>query len=105
MSAHGRLEGRVEIVTGAAGGMGAAHVTRLAGEGATVYAADIHKEGLKRTTAATPDRTRGRLLDVTSADAWSALVTDVMTHRTARPASASTASTRVWSTPPCSKRS
>ncbi len=60
--------------------MGAAHVTRLAGEGATVYAADIHKEGLERTTAATPDRTRGRLLDVTSADAWSALVTDVMTH-------------------------
>lgn len=42
MSAHGRLEGRVGIVTGAAGGMGAAHVTRLAGEGATVYAADIH---------------------------------------------------------------
>ncbi|MBQ3360473.1 MAG: glucose 1-dehydrogenase [Microbacterium sp.] len=80
MSAHGRLEGRVGIVTGAAGGMGAAHVTRLAGEGATVYAADIHQEGLERTTAATPDRTRGRLLDVTSADAWSALVTDVMTH-------------------------
>ncbi len=54
MSAHGRLEGRVGIVTGAAGGMGAAHVTRLAGEGATVYAADIHREGLERTTAATP---------------------------------------------------
>lgn len=36
----GRVEGKVILVSGGASGMGAAHVSRLAAEGATVYLAD-----------------------------------------------------------------
>lgn len=37
----GRLDGKVAFVTGAAGGLGRAHVTRMAAEGAAVVAVDI----------------------------------------------------------------
>src|SRR6476620_2911737 len=36
-----RLTGRVALITGGARGQGAAHALRLAGEGATVYIADV----------------------------------------------------------------
>jgi NAD(P)-dependent dehydrogenase (short-subunit alcohol dehydrogenase family) len=39
----GRLEGKVCLVTGAAGGIGAAVVTRFRGEGAVVVASDLEK--------------------------------------------------------------
>ncbi len=41
----GRLESRVGILTGGAGGMGRAHALRLSGEGARVYLADIDDAG------------------------------------------------------------
>jgi 3alpha(or 20beta)-hydroxysteroid dehydrogenase len=39
----GRVEGKVVIVTGAAGGQGAAEARALAREGATVIASDVHE--------------------------------------------------------------
>jgi NAD(P)-dependent dehydrogenase (short-subunit alcohol dehydrogenase family) len=44
MRGPGRVAGKVAVVTGGASGMGAAHVRRLAAEGATVVAADIADE-------------------------------------------------------------
>lgn len=44
-----RLDGKVAIVTGAAGGIGRAMVLELAREGAQVVAADIDREGLAET--------------------------------------------------------
>ena len=43
-----RLENRIAIVTGAAGGIGAASVRRFAQEGAKVTAVDIDGERLER---------------------------------------------------------
>ena len=44
-----RFEGRVALVTGGGGGMGAATVIRLAAEGAQVFAFDRSREGLDET--------------------------------------------------------
>lgn len=46
-----RLENRVAIVTGAAGGIGAATARRLASEGARVVVADINIDGAEKTAA------------------------------------------------------
>jgi 3-oxoacyl-[acyl-carrier protein] reductase len=48
------LDGRVAIVTGAASGMGRAHVRHLAGLGAIVVAQDIDPSGLAETVAGLP---------------------------------------------------
>lgn len=45
----GRLEGKVSIVTGAAGGIGRATAIEFAREGALTVIADINEEGLKAT--------------------------------------------------------
>ena len=47
-----RFEGQVALVTGGGGGMGAAAVRQLAGEGARVFAFDRDREGLDETEAA-----------------------------------------------------
>lgn len=59
------LEGRVALVTGGAGGMGASIVRDLAGLGATVAVCDIDEEGANRIAEATP---RGRAFRVDLAD-------------------------------------
>ncbi|MEN3279056.1 MAG: hypothetical protein V7607_196 [Solirubrobacteraceae bacterium] len=67
-----RVDGRVIVVTGAAGGQGAAEVDALVAEGATVVAADV------RLDAAAPDpsdRVYARRLDVADPQAWSDLAT------------------------------
>jgi NAD(P)-dependent dehydrogenase (short-subunit alcohol dehydrogenase family) len=46
-----RLEGRVAVVTGAAGGLGGGSARRLAGEGARVVAVDIDGDGAARVAA------------------------------------------------------
>jgi 3-oxoacyl-[acyl-carrier protein] reductase len=48
------LEGRVAIITGAASGMGRAHVHHLAGLGAIVVAQDIDANGLSETVGSLP---------------------------------------------------
>ncbi|MDT0166714.1 glucose 1-dehydrogenase [Actinotalea sp. AC32] len=72
-----RLDGRVAIVTGGARGMGAAHVRRLAADGAAVVAGDVlEAEGraLADEVAATGARVRFVTLDVTSAESWAGAV-------------------------------
>jgi 3alpha(or 20beta)-hydroxysteroid dehydrogenase len=76
----GRLSGKVAIVTGAARGMGAAHVRALARQGATVAATDIVDE--LGASLVEELRSKGALVsyhhhDVTSRAGWEALVETV----------------------------
>ena len=57
-----RFEGRVALVTGGGGGMGAATVARLASEGARVFAFDRNRDGLEESV----ERVRARGLDVSA---------------------------------------
>lgn len=50
----GRLQDRIAIVTGAAGGIGAATAARLAADGATVVMADIDKSRVSQEAAKVP---------------------------------------------------
>ena len=59
----GRVDGKVVVVTGAAGGQGAAEARLLAEEGALVVATDIEAPQLG-------DGIAGRALDVTNEDHW-----------------------------------
>jgi NAD(P)-dependent dehydrogenase (short-subunit alcohol dehydrogenase family) len=72
-----RLSGRVALVTGAAGGIGAATARRLAAEGAAVLATDVQDEAgalvAKEITRA-GGRCAYRHLDVTSPPEWEAAV-------------------------------
>jgi NAD(P)-dependent dehydrogenase (short-subunit alcohol dehydrogenase family) len=75
-----RFEGRSVLVTGGARGQGAAHVERLAREGAFVLAADVldsDGEQLAAALAAERLRVAYRHLDVTRADEWAAAVAQV----------------------------
>ena len=44
---HGRFDGKVALLTGAASGIGRATALRLAGEGASVFAVDVDSAGLE----------------------------------------------------------
>jgi NAD(P)-dependent dehydrogenase (short-subunit alcohol dehydrogenase family) len=76
----GRLSGKTALIAGGARGQGAAHVERLAREGATVFSCDVlHDEG-----AALAERLAGegldvtyRGLDVTEATAWQELCQEI----------------------------
>ena len=50
-----RLEGKVAVISGTSGGIGAATARRLASEGAKVVLADIDLEGAERTAQAVRD--------------------------------------------------
>jgi len=67
----------VAIVTGAARGLGAAIVERLAIDGTTVIAADKRREDVE-ALAAGIDGANSAALDVTDADAWDSLVRGVV---------------------------
>lgn len=58
-----RLEGKVAIVTGAAGGIGSATVRRLAREGARVVVADIAGEAAAAVAASIGDAAGARMFD------------------------------------------
>jgi 3alpha(or 20beta)-hydroxysteroid dehydrogenase len=64
----GRVEGKVVVVTGAAGGQGAAEARALAREGATVVATDLHEQDPRLG-----DGIAYRRLDVSKAEDWSGL--------------------------------
>lgn len=77
-----RLDGRVAIVTGAAGLLGGEHATALAGAGADVVLADRFEAPCVERAAALAARTGRRALglscDVTSREAWEALAERVV---------------------------
>ena len=74
MGASGRVEGKVVIVTGAAGGQGAAEVAWLAREGAHVVATDVVEDAPAYPTGA--GAVVYRQLDVTSAEGWRTVVAE-----------------------------
>src|SRR5262245_9600743 len=65
----GRVAGKIVVVTGAAGGQGAAEAEALAREGATVVATDLVLESPRFSA----DGIEYRRLDVTRDDEWTAL--------------------------------
>ena len=70
------LTGKIIVVTGGAGGQGAAHTTLLAGSGATVVTTDVRDdEGIALARRLSEDSTdvQYRRLDVTNADDWTRL--------------------------------
>jgi 3alpha(or 20beta)-hydroxysteroid dehydrogenase len=73
----GRLTERVAIVTGAAGGIGAAVARLLAAEGAAVVVADVRDTEGAELAAELGDRARSVALDVTSEDGWQRAVAEV----------------------------
>jgi 3alpha(or 20beta)-hydroxysteroid dehydrogenase len=73
MNERRRFEGQVVLVTGAARGMGAAHVRRFAAEGATVVLADVRDEPGEAVAAELREAghaARYAHLDVTHGDRW-----------------------------------
>ncbi|MFI4986000.1 MAG: SDR family NAD(P)-dependent oxidoreductase [Alphaproteobacteria bacterium] len=74
-----RLEGRVAIVTGAAGGIGAAIMRRMLADGASAVAADLDVEGLKRLSESLEGSRRclSVAADVTSEESCANLIAAV----------------------------
>lgn len=70
----GRLAGKVAIITGAAQGMGAAHVRRFVAEGASVALTDINLQAGRALAAELGDRAYFASLDVTSGADWERIV-------------------------------
>jgi 3alpha(or 20beta)-hydroxysteroid dehydrogenase len=67
-----RADGKVVLVTGAAGGQGAAEATALAGEGAIVIATDLSTPALEAPAGA--GTITGRSLDVTRPEDWQSTI-------------------------------
>jgi NAD(P)-dependent dehydrogenase (short-subunit alcohol dehydrogenase family) len=68
-----RLQDKIAVVTGAAGGIGLATARRFAREGATVFAGDI----AFKTAETDGDGVRNRPLDVSDLDDWAGLVGEI----------------------------
>ena len=91
-----RLEGKVAIITGAAGGIGRAAARRLAEEGALLLLTDADARGRRRARArSSASGASSRAHDVTSEADWQAVVSAALEHPRARSTSCST-------TPACS---
>jgi 3alpha(or 20beta)-hydroxysteroid dehydrogenase len=68
----GRLEGRVAIVTGAAGGQGAAEARQIVAEGGRVLLGDVDEQGAAAQAAELGDAAIAHRLDVCAEDDWRA---------------------------------
>jgi 3alpha(or 20beta)-hydroxysteroid dehydrogenase len=68
----GRLAGKVAIITGAAQGMGAAHVRRFVAEGAKVLATDVNAAAGEALAAELGDAAAFATLDVSNEAGWQA---------------------------------
>ncbi len=66
-----RLQGKVALVTGAAGGIGTATAERFAAEGALLLLTDADGERAEQLAGRLGGGTLGRAQDVTSEDGWS----------------------------------
>jgi NAD(P)-dependent dehydrogenase (short-subunit alcohol dehydrogenase family) len=69
-----RLEGKIAIVTGAAGGIGTATVRRFVQEGAIVIAADILEEGVRKVVSDLGDRGVAIRVDMADVDSVQAMI-------------------------------
>jgi 3alpha(or 20beta)-hydroxysteroid dehydrogenase len=69
-----RAEGKVALITGSAGGIGAAAARRLGEEGAQLLLTDTDAAGAERIAQELGSRASARAHDVTSEDDWQAVV-------------------------------
>jgi NAD(P)-dependent dehydrogenase (short-subunit alcohol dehydrogenase family) len=74
------LAGRVAVVTGAAGGIGAATARRLAEEGASVVAVDLDEARVRDLAASLPSAAIGVRADVSAEDDVAAYVQAAVEH-------------------------
>ncbi|MCF4121078.1 SDR family oxidoreductase [Antribacter sp. KLBMP9083] len=81
--AIGRLAGKIVVVTGAAGGQGAAIAVAAAREGARVVAVDVGEPGPELAPGLDDGELELRTLDVTDAAAWRSLA-DLLRDRHGR---------------------
>jgi 3alpha(or 20beta)-hydroxysteroid dehydrogenase len=80
-TASGRLEGKVAIITGAAGGIGAASARRFAREGASLLLTDAHASGAQQLAQEIGGGASSRAHDVASEADWQAVVASALqTH-------------------------
>jgi 3alpha(or 20beta)-hydroxysteroid dehydrogenase len=73
-----RLAGKVAIITGAAGGIGAATARRFAGEGACLVLSDADGSGAQALALELGDRAISHAHDVTSETDWQAVVASAL---------------------------
>jgi 3alpha(or 20beta)-hydroxysteroid dehydrogenase len=73
-----RLDGKVAIITGAAGGQGAAEARLFAAEGARVMITDVRDDEGASVAAAIGDAARYLHHDVGDESAWTAVVTEAL---------------------------
>jgi 3alpha(or 20beta)-hydroxysteroid dehydrogenase len=73
-----RLEGKVALITGAAGGIGAACARRFAEEGALVLLTDANADAADQLQAELGDRASARKHDVSSEEDWRAAVASAL---------------------------
>lgn len=75
---RGWVEGKIAVVTGAAGGIGFATARLLAAEGATVYLTDINSEAVRNAAAEIDGSARALAHDVRDEAQWDVVTDSVL---------------------------